>query len=195
MALTPFLSSTLSVQSLSSSTQTLSSFGLRSPQALALGRSRLTSAIEFSSGATASLSSPEKSALRTKSVSALVGSMTLDVTSPAQNVASVFAQHTPLTTPAHSVLPVVTQAAQPTEPLPSSQVGWVSWYGSPAGTCASPWLPFGTVVHIAYGGVSTTCVVDDRGPYLDGRILDLSPATFSQLAWLGTGVIDVTLSW
>ncbi|MGC8465019.1 MAG: septal ring lytic transglycosylase RlpA family protein [Acidimicrobiales bacterium] len=136
--------------------------------------------------------------MKSKSVAALVGTQSLDVTSPAQNVSSVFDHPAVLIKPAHSVLPpppTIELATVTQQPLPSSEVGWVSWYGSSAGTCASPWLPFGTVVHIAYGGRATTCVVDDRGPYLDGRILDLSPATFAQLAWLGTGVIDATLSW
>jgi rare lipoprotein A (peptidoglycan hydrolase) len=38
-------------------------------------------------------------------------------------------------------------------------------------------------------------VVDDRGPYLDGRIIDLSPDVFSSLASTSQGVIDVQLSW
>ncbi len=77
------------------------------------------------------------------------------------------------------------------------QRGVISWYGSPAGTCASPYLPFGTVVTVTnFGnGLSTHCVVNDRGPYVTGRILDLSPATFSQIAPLGQGLFSGGISW
>jgi rare lipoprotein A len=73
----------------------------------------------------------------------------------------------------------------------------VSWYGSPAGTCASPSLPFGTVVTVtnAYSGASTNCVVNDRGPYVGGRILDLSPASFANIAPLGQGLTQAVLHW
>jgi rare lipoprotein A (peptidoglycan hydrolase) len=40
-----------------------------------------------------------------------------------------------------------------------------------------------------------TCRVEDRGPFLDGRILDMSETTFSKLAPLGAGVIEVRLTW
>lgn len=32
-----------------------------------------------------------------------------------------------------------------------------------------------------------TVTVKDRGPYVDGRVLDLSPASFRQVASLGAG--------
>ena len=34
--------------------------------------------------------------------------------------------------------------------------------------------------------------IQDRGPYVSGRILDLSKAAFRKLAPLGSGVISVT---
>ncbi|MGC8480290.1 MAG: RlpA-like double-psi beta-barrel domain-containing protein [Acidimicrobiales bacterium] len=45
------------------------------------------------------------------------------------------------------------------------------------------------------GWAQTTCRVDDRGPYIDGRILDLSPYSFSQIASLGTGIVWAKISW
>jgi rare lipoprotein A len=44
-------------------------------------------------------------------------------------------------------------------------------------------------------GLSTTCTVEDRGPHVGGRIIDLSEETFSQLTGLSEGVIEVRISW
>ncbi|MGH9029417.1 MAG: septal ring lytic transglycosylase RlpA family protein [Acidimicrobiales bacterium] len=44
-------------------------------------------------------------------------------------------------------------------------------------------------------GLSTTCTVDDRGPGVRGRILDLSEQAFSQIASTSEGVIEVRISW
>jgi rare lipoprotein A len=78
-----------------------------------------------------------------------------------------------------------------------SQTGQASWYSAPTGTCAHPSLPFGTVVSVTdtANGKSTTCTVEDRGPYAGDRILDLSQDTFSQLAPTDDGVIDVRIGW
>jgi len=83
------------------------------------------------------------------------------------------------------------------EPPPSTTAGIASWYGAPAGTCASPSLPFGTVVTVTdlSTGASTRCTVDDREAHNPGRVVDLSPATFSALASLAVGVIEVRLTW
>jgi rare lipoprotein A len=88
-------------------------------------------------------------------------------------------------------------ASPPPAPPRPSQTGPASWYGAPAGTCAHQSLPFGTVVTVTNlsNGRTTTCRVEDRGPYQGGRIIDLSEATFSQLAPPGTGVIEVRISW
>jgi rare lipoprotein A len=63
--------------------------------------------------------------------------------------------------------------------------------------CAHKTLPMGTVVTVTNvdNGKSTTCRVGDRGPYVEGRIIDLSPEAFSQLAPLSEGVINVKLTW
>ena len=66
----------------------------------------------------------------------------------------------------------------------------------PNGGCAHKTLPFGTVVHVtASNGKTATCVVDDRGPFGAGRILDLDTAIFAKLAPLGHGVVSVTVTW
>lgn len=79
-----------------------------------------------------------------------------------------------------------------------SQVGEASWYDAPGTglTAAHPWLPYGTVVTVTNlaDGRSVRVVINDRGPF-GGRIIDLSPEAFGRLAPLGTGVLDVRLTW
>ncbi len=74
--------------------------------------------------------------------------------------------------------------------------GQVTYYDHPAGTCASPWLPFGTVVRITNpaDGASVSCVVNDREADT-ARAIDLATATFAEIAPLSQGVIDAQLSW
>lgn len=44
-------------------------------------------------------------------------------------------------------------------------------------------------------GRSTSCVVDDRGPYIDGRILDLAESTFAALTDPAAGVLEAHIRW
>ena len=60
---------------------------------------------------------------------------------------------------------------------------------------AHKWLPFGTVVTVSANGQSTTAVITDRGPFVGGRIIDLSARSFSALAPLSRGVQNVCISW
>ena len=76
--------------------------------------------------------------------------------------------------------------------------GQATWYAAaPAGMCASPTLPFGTVVTVTNDatGASTTCMVDDREQAGYPRVVDMSPSGFAQLADPSQGVVDVTISW
>ena len=82
----------------------------------------------------------------------------------------------------------------------------VSWYGTgsrtangeafnPDGlTAASKTLPFNTMVKVTNtaNGKSVTVRINDRGPYVTGRCLDLARGAFSQIASLGTGAITAT---
>jgi uncharacterized protein YabE (DUF348 family) len=81
----------------------------------------------------------------------------------------------------------------------TSQTGLATWYDPPWSglTAAHPWLPFGTRVTVTdvATGRSVTVVIDDRGPFSPGRIIDLSPEAFSELAPTGRGVLHVRLDW
>ncbi len=92
-----------------------------------------------------------------------------------------------------------TTTAPPPPPAPTnSEAGEATWYSEAAdGYCASPSLPFGTVLTVVNNatGASTTCTVDDREGAGYPRVVDMSPGGFSQIADLGQGVVDVTISW
>ena len=79
-----------------------------------------------------------------------------------------------------------------------SETGGATWYdAAPPGTCAHRTLPFGTLVTITNlsTGATATCTVEDRGPYVDGLVIDLAKDVFSKLASLSTGTIQVRISW
>ncbi|APC35790.1 hypothetical protein A9R04_14345 [Nocardiopsis dassonvillei] len=60
-------------------------------------------------------------------------------------------------------------------------------------TAAHKTLPFGTQVQVTNpsSGASVTVRINDRGPYVDGRCLDLSTAAFDQIIGTGAGVGQV----
>lgn len=66
-------------------------------------------------------------------------------------------------------------------------------YDGRAMTCAHPTLPFGTVLRVTdlATGKSVIVKVTDRGPYAEGRIIDLSWAAARQLGILERGVARV----
>jgi hypothetical protein len=80
-----------------------------------------------------------------------------------------------------------------------SASGQATWYDPPWSglTAASPWIPIGTHVTVTdlATGRTVIVVIDDRGPFAAGRIIDLSPEAFSILAPLGRGVLDVRITW
>jgi resuscitation-promoting factor RpfB len=80
---------------------------------------------------------------------------------------------------------------------PRSDTGIASWYHRDGMVAAHPSLPMGTEVRVTNvaNGKSVTVVINDRGPYVDGRIIDLSDDAFAQLATLGTGTINVRITW
>lgn len=90
------------------------------------------------------------------------------------------------------------------EPLVASYYGW-ELAGNPtasgepfdptAYTAASPYLPFGTKLLVTYNGNSVVVTVNDRGPYVPGRQLDLSQGAAEAigLTAAGEGVVDVQI--
>jgi uncharacterized protein YabE (DUF348 family) len=80
-----------------------------------------------------------------------------------------------------------------------TEAGIATWYDPPwAGySAAHPWLPFGTRVTVTdpATGRSVIVVINDRGPFSPGRIIDLSPEAFARLAPLGRGILEVRIAW
>lgn len=48
--------------------------------------------------------------------------------------------------------------------------------------------PFGTRVEIRYDGRSVIAYVNDRGPYVHGRVIDMQPAVARALGFINVGV-------
>lgn len=78
-----------------------------------------------------------------------------------------------------------------------SQTGKASWYRMPGLMAAHKTLPFGTVVKVTNldNGRTVDVTIRDRGPYIDGRIIDLSDTAFSQLSPISRGVVNVKIEW
>lgn len=90
------------------------------------------------------------------------------------------------------------------------QVGVASWYGAAfqgyptasgppfdmnAMTCAHRFLPLGTWIRVTdlVNYKSVTLKVNDRGPYVYGRVLDVSRAAARHLGFLAAGLAPVRI--
>ena len=62
-------------------------------------------------------------------------------------------------------------------------------------TAAHPTLPFGTKLRVTdvKSGRSVTVRVNDRGPYVHGRIVDVSHSAAAELGMIGKGITNVRL--
>ena len=62
-------------------------------------------------------------------------------------------------------------------------------------TAAHKSLAFGTVVRVTNlnNGKSVTVRINDRGPYVGGRVIDLSPAAARRIDMIRDGVVPVKL--
>ena len=98
-------------------------------------------------------------------------------------------------------------------PLPAAaqpQRGLASWYGpyyhgrttasgeifnQEAPTAAHRTLPFGTYVRVVNtsNGRSTVVRINDRGPFIGGRVIDLSKGAARKVGALDPGVVPVEL--
>ena len=92
-----------------------------------------------------------------------------------------------------------------------TQTGIASWYGEPfhgrttaSGeeydmnqlTCAHRTLPFGTRIRVQNleNGRSVTLRVTDRGPFVEGRIVDVSRRAAQELEMIGAGLARVRIT-
>lgn len=87
-----------------------------------------------------------------------------------------------------------------------SFAGKASYYGSESGsrtasgqrfnqnamTAAHRSLPFGTKLRVTHRGQSVIVTVNDRGPFIRGRVLDLSKGAARAIGLTGAGVGHVT---
>ncbi len=104
-----------------------------------------------------------------------------------------------------------TTGGQRVRPLGKEQLGQASYYGpgftgrrmangrrfDPRSTSvAHRTLPFGTKVVVTHlgNGRSTTATVEDRGPFVRGRIIDLSPRLAEHLGMVAQGVAPVRVT-
>ena len=94
-------------------------------------------------------------------------------------------------------------SVMPTSGTGHSFSGMASYYGNESGsrtasgqrmnasamTCAHRSLPFGTKLRVSHGGRSVIVTVNDRGPFVRGRVLDLSTGAARALGIDGVGQI------
>ncbi len=77
-----------------------------------------------------------------------------------------------------------------------SWIGKASYYRAPGqSTCAHRSLPFGTQVRVTNlaNQRSTILVVKDRGPFIEGRIIDVSTRAADLLGFRRAGVVRVAV--
>jgi len=69
-------------------------------------------------------------------------------------------------------------------------------FDSAAMTAAHPTLPLGTAVEVQRDGgdVIIEVTINDRGPYIDGRIIDLSEGAAEALGMIDEGIVPVTVA-
>jgi rare lipoprotein A len=94
-------------------------------------------------------------------------------------------------------------AVMPSSGTGRSFSGVASFYGNESGsktasgqrfnqnamTCAHRSLPFGTKLRVSHGGRSVVVTVNDRGPFVRGRVLDLSKGAARVLGLDGIGQV------
>jgi rare lipoprotein A len=60
-------------------------------------------------------------------------------------------------------------------------------------TCAHKTRPLGSMVTVSYRGRSIRCRVNDRGPFIKGRVIDVSTSAARALGMIEAGVVLVSL--
>jgi rare lipoprotein A len=78
-----------------------------------------------------------------------------------------------------------------------AESGLASYYGGHGRrgemTCAHRTRPFGSIVTVSHNGRSIQCRVTDRGPFIRGRVIDLSVTAARALGMMQAGVVRVSL--
>jgi rare lipoprotein A len=78
-----------------------------------------------------------------------------------------------------------------------AESGLASYYGGRGHpgemTCAHRTRPFGSVVTVSYGRRTIQCRVNDRGPFIRGRVIDVSVSAARALGMMNAGVVRVSL--
>ena len=104
--------------------------------------------------------------------------------------------------PTHSSWRDANASIAPSSGTGRSFSGIASFYGNESGsktasgqrfnqnlmTAAHRSLPFGTKLRVTHGGRSVVVTVNDRGPFVRGRVLDLSTAAAREIGLTGAGV-------
>ena len=78
----------------------------------------------------------------------------------------------------------------------SAESGLASFYpgiGAKRGemTCAHRSHKFGKILRVTHGRISIECRVNDRGPFIKGRIVDVSTNAARALGMMSAGVVPV----
>ena len=60
-------------------------------------------------------------------------------------------------------------------------------------TCAHRTRPLGSMVTVSYRGRSIRCRINDRGPFIKGRVIDVSTSAARALGMIEAGVVLVSL--
>jgi rare lipoprotein A len=60
-------------------------------------------------------------------------------------------------------------------------------------TCAHRSRPFGSSLRVSHGSRTIVCRVNDRGPFIRGRIIDVSTSAARALGMMGAGVVKVVV--
>jgi rare lipoprotein A len=78
-----------------------------------------------------------------------------------------------------------------------AESGLASYYGgighSGEMTCAHRTRPMGSMITVSYRGRSIRCRVNDRGPFIKGRVIDVSVSAARALGMMEAGVVQVSL--
>jgi len=118
--------------------------------------------------------------------------------------------HSPILRGMRRLLPLIMLVASAVLWADPEMEGLASWYGGKfhgrltssgevfdtnSMTAAHKVLPFGTFVKVTNkdNGLSAVVKINDRGPFVEGRIIDLSRAAADEIGMLGQGVAPVSL--